>query len=1148
MTAAVSAVSGEVEPAVPVVVRRLSAGALAVVLGVAGLVASLPARAAGSTTDPVDKVTICHRTHALTNPYVLITVSVSSVVSTPKNSNGHDTHDSDKQHNNKGAGTGPFPGIYDGKNNNTKFWGDIIPPFYYVDQGSTRGDVKFYPGLNWSKKWLAPTYEVQNNQKWITDGTFADALVFSNPNDKFDTAVQYCIDKKNRTAAAAAKQVASSDALYKLETKGGGNPKEVKAEILALSQEAVDKTGKPVFTDPTNFSETVVPDVMDKVTICHRTHAVTNPYVLITVSVSSVISTPKNSNGHDTHDSDKQHDNGGKGTGPFPGIWDGVKNNTKFWGDIIPPFSYLDGTEVKSYAGLNWSPTWKAPTFEVQNNQKWITDGTFADAIVYSSPQNAYDKAVALCVDKASRGASAQSKAIDSAEALYALETKNGRNPKDVKQEIKDAAPVDKSGKSKWVDPTNFSEVVPEPTIDKVTICHRTHAVTNPYRLITVSVNSVVSTKANSNGHDTHDSDKQHDNGGKGTGPFPGIYDGKNNNTKFWGDIIPPFTYLDGTTIKKYPGLNWSKNWAAPSFSIQNNQNWITNADFGAALKLTANDNFDKAVANCIGTDGTPAPQAKEIESAEKFYAKEIKEGGQKAKDVKDDIKGQGAVDPRGNKKDADPTNWVEPSETTGTPVDKVTMCHRTHAVSNPYVLITVSVSSVISTGNNSNGHDTHDSDSQHNNDGKGTGPFPGIYDGRNNNTKYWGDIIPPFYYEDSGKVKFYEGLNWSPNWKTPTYETQNNQKWITDATFADAIVYSSPLSKFDKASTYCIEKATKKAAPPAKEIEDPKKQAEKEQKEGVQPTVTPDPKDPTNTTNPTLTCSVDGMKITGSLNTTTNWKWWYFEWSTKESFRPTEKSPKMTSPTGGTVTAQTGTLLPGTTYYFRIVGGHDAVGSNGKTEEFTFWGNVEKCTIPGVPPSPEPTPTESVDEYEGLVDPEPTPTPTPTDEPTSEPTSEPTMPPATGPTPNPEVTTKPEVPVTIDPKDITPPPNQQWDPTKTKLIDPATGKPTDRVETEKVIVTVTPEGKIVVFPKQVNQDSTVPTTIDLRLTTKSGQTVTTQINVRNSRKSAKITLVTAQLAKTGESTADLQRNGLLLLLIGFLLMPLAAAPVRRRK
>ena len=1115
------------------VVRRLLAGALSAGLGFAGLIAAMPAQAA-STTDPVDKVTICHRTHAVTNPYVLITVSVSSVISTPKNSNGHDTHDSDKQHNNKGAGTGPFPGLWDGKNNNTKFWGDIIPPFYYVDQGSTRGDVKFYAGLNWSKTWAAPTYEVQNNQKWITDATFADAITFSTPNNNYDTAVQYCIDKKNRTAAAAAKQVSSSDALYKLETKGGGNPKDVKAEILALSTEAVDKTGKPVFTDPTNFSENVTADTMDKVTICHRTHAVTNPYVLITVSVNSVISTPRNSNGHDTHNSDKQHDNKGAGTGPFPGIWDGVKNNTKFWGDIIPPFSYLDGTEVKTYAGLNWAPTWKAPTFEVQNNQKWITDGTFADAIVYSSPMNTFDKAVATCIDKANRTASAQSKQIDSAEALYKLEIKNGQNPKSVKQEIKDAAPVDKAGRSKWADPTNFDETVPEATVDKVTLCHRTHAVTNPYRLITVSVSSVVSTKANSNGHDTHNSDKQHDNGGKGTGPFPGIWDGVNNNTKFWGDIIPPFTYLDGTTVKKYPGLNWSPNWSAPEFSIQNNQNWITDKDFGAALKLTANDVYDKAVANCINPDGTPAPQAREIESAEKFYAKEIKEGGQKPKDVKDDIKGQGALDPKGNKKDVDPTNWTEPVETE--PVDKVTICHRTSSVSNPYVLITVSVDSVISTGRNSNGHDTHDSDSQHNNGGKGTGPFPGIYDGRNNNTKFWGDIIPPFTYLDGSTVKSYAGLNWGPTWKVPGYEVQNNQKWITDATFADAIVFSSPMNKFDKASTACIDKVTKQAAPPAKEIEDPKKQAEKETKEGVQPTVKLDPKDPTNTTNPTLLCSVDGMRITGSLNTTSNWKWWYFEWSTRQDFKPTDKSAKMTSPTGGTVTAQTGSLLPGTTYYFRIVGGHDALDSSGKTQEFTFWGNVEKCTTPGVAPTPEPTTTEeTVDEFEGDG-------PTPTDDPTPSDSPEPT--------PRPTVTTEPEKPVTIDPTVLPPPSGEKWDPKKTLLIDPTTGKPTREVETDLVIVTVNADGKLVVFPKQVTQDQQLPTVVEARLTTTAGTAVTTTISVRSSKKSAQISIATVtmqQLPKTGGSAELVQQIAVAVLLFSALLIPLAFVPQRRR-
>lgn len=108
-----------------------------------------------------------------------------------------------------------------------------------------------------------------------------------------------------------------------------------------------------------------------------------------------------------------------------------------------------------------------------------------------------------------------------------------------------------------------------------------------------------------------------------------------------------------------------------------------------------------------------------------------------------------------------------------------------------------------------------------------------------------------------------------------------------------------------------------------------------------------------------------------------------------------------------------------------------------------------------------------------------------------------------------------------------------------------------NRVETEQVITSIV-DCKIVVFPKQVTTDQTPPTVIELRMRTTTGTSVTTEINVRTSRKSAQITLTNVtlqQLPKTGESTADLQRNGLLLLLCGLLLMPLAAtAPARRRK
>lgn len=67
---------------------------------------------------------------------------------------------------------------------------------------------------------------------------------------------------------------------------------------------------------------------------------------------------------------------------------------------------------------------------------------------------------------------------------------------------------------------------------DKVTICHRTAAVDNPYVELTTSANAIINA-----GHGSH------------TGPvFPATSDGA------WGDVIPPFDYSGG----RFPGLNWT--------------------------------------------------------------------------------------------------------------------------------------------------------------------------------------------------------------------------------------------------------------------------------------------------------------------------------------------------------------------------------------------------------------------------------------------------------------------------------------------------------------------------------------------------------------------------------------------------------------
>lgn len=69
------------------------------------------------------------------------------------------------------------------------------------------------------------------------------------------------------------------------------------------------------------------------------------------------------------------------------------------------------------------------------------------------------------------------------------------------------------------------------PKEPNITFCHRTASFSNPYVKITTDANSIFK-----KGHDGHD------------GP---VFDG---HTKPWGDIIPPFTYNEGT----YPGKNYS--------------------------------------------------------------------------------------------------------------------------------------------------------------------------------------------------------------------------------------------------------------------------------------------------------------------------------------------------------------------------------------------------------------------------------------------------------------------------------------------------------------------------------------------------------------------------------------------------------------
>src|SRR5687767_5500959 len=97
--------------------------------------------------------------------------------------------------------------------------------------------------------------------------------------------------------------------------------------------------------------------------------------------------------------------------------------------------------------------------------------------------------------------------------------------------------------------PLTFATKPNEQDNHKVTICHRTNSVTNPYNKIDVDSASVDGNAGNNNGQGDHLLEH--------LGP---VFDVNNpppppHNGDQWGDIIPPF-YEDGTP-SGLPSLNW---------------------------------------------------------------------------------------------------------------------------------------------------------------------------------------------------------------------------------------------------------------------------------------------------------------------------------------------------------------------------------------------------------------------------------------------------------------------------------------------------------------------------------------------------------------------------------------------------------------
>ena len=172
------------------------------------------------------------------------------------------------------------------------------------------------------------------------------------------------------------------------------------------------------------------------------------------------------------------------------------------------------------------------------------------------------------------------------------------------------------------------AETLPTYTeLSKVTICHRTHATTNPYRMITVSVSSIVDNNSAPNGHAHHNTDRRRLETDGPAGVFRPTYSYP-SNAKHWGDIIPPFQTSGGGI---YEGLNWS--W--PTNINRGADTIFDRTEFAAHVLSGGSAAGQAAVAYCTGSTGTSL-------SARQFFELE-RQSGEEQVDVLADLDEQAA-------------------------------------------------------------------------------------------------------------------------------------------------------------------------------------------------------------------------------------------------------------------------------------------------------------------------------------------------------------------------------------------------------------------------------------------------------------------------------------------------------------------------
>lgn len=172
---------------------------------------------------------------------------------------------------------------------------------------------------------------------------------------------------------------------------------------------------------------------------------------------------------------------------------------------------------------------------------------------------------------------------------------------------------------------TTLSFTVP-PTyveLDRVTICHRTHATTNPYRIITVSTSSIVAANGDIRGHGKHATDAR-----RYDPSYYGVYGSRTytSNTKLWGDIIPPFK--DKSTGATFAGLNWS--WGSPTATTESGKQVFNKTSFATVATGSSNATHQAAVNKCTGAEGNL--------TAKQFFDLERGKGGLTKTEILDEI------------------------------------------------------------------------------------------------------------------------------------------------------------------------------------------------------------------------------------------------------------------------------------------------------------------------------------------------------------------------------------------------------------------------------------------------------------------------------------------------------------------------------